>query len=102
MLDIEEYTISSYSWRNKNNPKFLLVNVTVTFRRKIMWVFWSLLQALFTPNDYHVAVCAMPKESTVFYVYAVGFIVSVLIVLYVEFRPRNRYEHYTKLQGKLS
>lgn len=26
MLDIEEYTISSYSWRNKNNPKFLLVS----------------------------------------------------------------------------
>ncbi|XP_037040194.1 metallophosphoesterase 1 homolog [Bradysia coprophila] len=81
LLDIEEYTISSYSWRNKNNPKFLL--------------------ALFTPNDYHVAVCGMPQESTVFAIYAVGSIVSVLLVLYIEFRPRT-YEHYTKVQGKLS
>ena len=25
-LKVEEYTISSFNWRNKNNPKFLLVS----------------------------------------------------------------------------
>lgn len=27
--NVEEYTISSFSWRNKNNPKFLMVHFTI-------------------------------------------------------------------------
>ncbi|KAJ6649279.1 Metallophosphoesterase 1 like [Pseudolycoriella hygida] len=79
MLDIEEYTISSYSWRNKNNPKFLL--------------------ALFTPDAYHVAVCEMPQESTVYAIYTIGSIVSVILVLYHELKTHSR-RYYVRFKGK--
>lgn len=102
MLGIEEYTISSYSWRNKNNPKFLLVSSVVDASltgNVILDIYFFLLQALFTPNDYHVAVCDMPKESTVYAIYAIGSIVSVLLVFYMEFTSRS-YGNYVKVEGK--
>ncbi|XP_059617275.1 metallophosphoesterase 1 homolog [Phlebotomus argentipes] len=58
-LGITEYTISSFSWRNKNNPNFLL--------------------ASFTPNTQEVRKCNMPKESTVITMYAIGGMLSVIL-----------------------
>lgn len=53
VINVEEYTIPSFSWRNKNDPSFLL--------------------AQFTPATNAVYKCDMPKESTVirFYVFGV-------------------------------
>ncbi|CAL7935914.1 unnamed protein product [Xylocopa violacea] len=42
--DILEYTIPSFNWRNKDNPSILL--------------------GIFTPNNFSVAKCYMPVEST--------------------------------------
>lgn len=102
LLEIEEYTISSYSWRNKNNPKFLLVRCSGWTNLSQMnrnWEHSFFRQALFTPTDYHVAVCDMPKESTVYAVYTIGSIVSVLMVFYMEFMSRSG-TNYAKVVGK--
>ncbi|KDR24002.1 metallophosphoesterase 1 isoform X2 [Zootermopsis nevadensis] len=50
--DIHEWTLPSFSWRNKDNPSFML--------------------AVFTPNNYAVSKCAMPRESTVIWLYMFG------------------------------
>ncbi|XP_065332755.1 metallophosphoesterase 1 [Cloeon dipterum] len=47
-----EWTVPSFSWRNKNNPSFLL--------------------GVFTANNYAVGKCYMPAESTVIYLYLFG------------------------------
>ncbi|XP_055713355.1 metallophosphoesterase 1 homolog [Phlebotomus papatasi] len=58
-LGIMEYTISSFSWRNKNNPNFLL--------------------AAFTPTEQAVHKCNMPRESTVMTMYAVGGLLAIIL-----------------------
>ncbi|XP_067002497.1 metallophosphoesterase 1 isoform X2 [Anabrus simplex] len=58
--DIVEYTLPSFSWRNKDNPSFML--------------------AVFTPNNYSVSKCAMPQESTVRKLYLLG---SLLILVWI-------------------
>ncbi|GJQ84111.1 hypothetical protein Trydic_g12084 [Trypoxylus dichotomus] len=47
-----EVTLSSFSWRNKNNPTYGLFT--------------------FTPNNYAISKCAMPKESTIINLYIFG------------------------------
>lgn len=66
--DVLEFTISSFSWRNKVNP--------------------SLLMGTFTPNNYSVAKCYMPVESTVIIIYNVS-LTCVLIYLIIKLRPRR-------------
>jgi hypothetical protein len=59
---VTEITVSSFSWRNKRNPAFLLVS--------------------FSEDDYHVSKCYMPDEDDVINVYIgslVLFCVSLII-----------------------
>ncbi|KAE8742681.1 hypothetical protein FOCC_FOCC011810 [Frankliniella occidentalis] len=63
--EIHEYTLPSFSWRNKNNPSFML--------------------ALISPNNYAVSKCYMPQESTVFFLY------SISLALFVFWAARNVY-----------
>lgn len=64
-LKIEEYTLSSFSWRNKNNPSFIL--------------------ATFSPIDYKISRCLMPEEMNVYYIYIFGGILALIFSL-VRFR----------------
>ncbi|XP_042911819.1 metallophosphoesterase 1 isoform X2 [Parasteatoda tepidariorum] len=64
---IPEWTIPSFSWRNKNDPSFIL--------------------AAFAPDTYKVTKCYMPKESTVISIYVAGI---VLIMLWMYF-SRHRF-----------
>ncbi|KAG5320845.1 MPPE1 Metallophosphoesterase, partial [Pseudoatta argentina] len=66
--DILEFTISSFSWRNKVNP--------------------SLLMGTFTPSNYSVSKCYMPVESTVCVIYTCSFL-CILIYLIIKLRPRR-------------
>ncbi|XP_046747456.1 metallophosphoesterase 1 [Diprion similis] len=66
--NILEFTVPSFSWRNKNNPSFLL--------------------GVFTPNNYMVSKCYMPLETTVIKIYITGFI---LVFLYVALKVRRRF-----------
>ncbi|XP_070172696.1 per1-like protein PGAP5 [Polyergus mexicanus] len=66
--DVLEFTIPSFSWRNKVNP--------------------SLLMGIFTPSNYSVSKCYMPVESTVITIYKISF-TSVLIYFIIKFRPRR-------------
>ncbi|CAG2055419.1 unnamed protein product [Timema podura] len=59
--DIHEWTISSFSWRNKDNPSFMLVVVS--------------------PNNYALSKCYMPQESTVITTYMVGAAIILIWVM---------------------
>lgn len=68
-----EMTIPSFSWRNINNPSFVLGTIT--------------------PNKYAVAKCFLPRESTVISVYIIaGLIVllSNLRLLYTYFKGSRK------------
>ncbi|XP_035227272.1 metallophosphoesterase 1-like isoform X2 [Stegodyphus dumicola] len=58
---IPEWTIPSFSWRNKNDPSFIL--------------------ATFAPDAYMVTKCYMPKESTIVNFYTLGC-TAILIWMY--------------------
>ncbi|PSN54793.1 Metallophosphoesterase 1 [Blattella germanica] len=64
--DIHEWTLPSFSWRNKDNPSFML--------------------AVFTPNNYAVSKCPMPQESTVIWLYLLG---TVLIIMWITLTYRR-------------
>ncbi|BES88331.1 Calcineurin-like phosphoesterase [Nesidiocoris tenuis] len=70
-----EFTIPSFSWRNKNNPSFALVS--------------------FTPNNYEVAKCHMPQESTVIFLYTCGLLL-VLIYAALVYKPHCRHHQAFK------
>uniref|UniRef100_T1JLX0 Calcineurin-like phosphoesterase domain-containing protein n=1 Tax=Strigamia maritima TaxID=126957 RepID=T1JLX0_STRMM len=55
---VPEWTVASFSWRNKNNPSFLLVV--------------NLSPATITPNNFAVSKCYMPQESTVITLYVIS------------------------------
>nr|XP_029727045.1 metallophosphoesterase 1 homolog [Aedes albopictus] len=57
-LGVEEYTLPSFSWRNKNDPSFILAKISQT--------------------EHAVSRCMMPVESTVIKLYLVGGILLVL------------------------
>ncbi|KAK0179388.1 hypothetical protein PV327_005145 [Microctonus hyperodae] len=66
--DTLEITVSSFSWRNKNNPSFLL--------------------GIFTPDNYAVSKCYMPVETTVKLIYICGI---ASIVIYLMLKTKSRY-----------
>ncbi|XP_018574985.1 metallophosphoesterase 1 [Anoplophora glabripennis] len=69
-----EVTIPSFSWRNKDNPNYLL--------------------AVFTPNNYAYSKCEMPQESTVINLYIFGIIFLSVWILYSIFcRSRRKYKY---------
>nr|XP_023016112.1 metallophosphoesterase 1 isoform X1 [Leptinotarsa decemlineata] len=57
-----EITIPSFSWRNKDNPNYLL--------------------AVFTPNNYAYTKCELPKESSVIILYVFGITVFIFWLVY--------------------
>ncbi|XP_050398254.1 metallophosphoesterase 1 [Patella vulgata] len=59
--NIPEWTVASFSWRNKNNPTFLLTTIS--------------------PTDYAVNQCFMPQETTVITIYIFGFVFIILSFL---------------------
>lgn len=68
--DVLEFTIPSFSWRNKNNPSFLL--------------------GVFTPDNYAVSKCHMPVETTLTKIYVLGVICVVIYLALVASRRFNR------------
>ncbi|XP_031618704.1 metallophosphoesterase 1 homolog [Contarinia nasturtii] len=62
---VEEFTIASFSWRNKNNPSFLL--------------------AEFFKSDYAVSKCDMPREDTVVCIYITTGSIVLLTIIYIVF-----------------
>ncbi|XP_012286840.1 metallophosphoesterase 1 isoform X2 [Orussus abietinus] len=69
--DVLEVTVSSFSWRNKNNPSFLL--------------------GVFMPNNYALSKCYMPVETTVINIYIFSIIFIILFVIVKLRQPSNRY-----------
>lgn len=55
--NIPEWSVSSFSWRNRNNPTFILATIT--------------------PEDYALEKCFLPEEDTVIQFYIVGAIFSL-------------------------
>ncbi|XP_018412360.1 PREDICTED: metallophosphoesterase 1 [Nanorana parkeri] len=61
--DVPEISIPSFSWRNRNNPSFIM--------------------GLITAEDFALEKCFLPTESTVIYIYTVA---SILLFLYLVFQ----------------
>lgn len=78
----EEYTIPSFSWRNRDNPGFAL--------------------ATFTATDHHVQMCWLPRESIMDRIYILGIILSIVNVWRLErtwwSKSRSRGIGYTKVE----
>jgi len=72
-----EYSVPSFSWRNRDNPSFML--------------------GVFTPDKYKISKCFMPKESTVirlYIIFAVAFV--AFIAMYLKRTCRFRRTYYRK------
>jgi len=67
---IPEYSVPSFSWRNRNDPSFYL--------------------GVFTKDDYRLEKCAMPHESTVIWIYELGAVVIVFQFLILRFLPTRQ------------
>lgn len=61
--DVQEISIPSFSWRNRNNPSFIM--------------------GLITAEDFALEKCFLPTENTVIYTYSVA---SILLFLYAVFQ----------------
>ncbi|XP_059832391.1 metallophosphoesterase 1 isoform X1 [Hypanus sabinus] len=59
---LPEISIPSFSWRNRNNPSFLLATITAT--------------------DFALSKCFMPKESTVGAIYLTAGGLAILLILF--------------------
>ena len=73
--DTMEFTIPSFSWRNKDNP--------------------SLLLGVFTPNNYSVSKCYMPMESTEIKIYIIS-IVCLFIYFIIKCKIRQSRYYFLK------
>lgn len=71
---VHEYTVPSFSWRNKNNPSFLM--------------------AIITPDHFNISKCYIPEETTVLLIYAVSVI---LVIIYSVYKIKSRPLYYRKL-----
>lgn len=58
---VPEWTVASYSWRNKPNPTFLLAEIN--------------------PQDYVINRCFLPNETTVISIYISGLFLLVICLL---------------------
>ncbi|EDO47325.1 predicted protein [Nematostella vectensis] len=68
---IPELTIPSFSWRNRNNPSFIL--------------------AVITPENYVLGKCFMPEESTVIYIYIFSGLVLLIMNLSIAITGLRRF-----------
>ncbi|KAI5743349.1 hypothetical protein M8J77_017172 [Diaphorina citri] len=64
---VHEYTVPSFSWRNKNNPSFLM--------------------GIISPDHFNISKCYMPEETTVLLIYAVSII---LVIIYSVYKIKSR------------
>ncbi|CAG9858701.1 unnamed protein product [Phyllotreta striolata] len=71
-----EVTIPSFSWRNKDNPNYML--------------------AVFTPNNYAYMKCELPRESTVISLYLFGVALFLIWLLY-NFMCRKKHKFLSVL-----
>lgn len=79
-INVQEYTVASFSWRNKNNPSFLLAN--------------------FHANKHSINLCNMPKESTQFFIYSFVFLSFFILFICYGFHFRSqRFVKYRKLNS---
>lgn len=70
-LEVEEWSVASFSWRNQQHPNFVLARITgdtIALRK-----------------------CYLPKEATVFRVYALG---SFLILIYAYVTRRKFFRRF--------
>lgn len=94
---VDEYTISSYSWRNKNNPRFLLVRFFVVVKN-LGYIFVFFFKAEFTAEQHAVAVCDMPVQSTVMSTYLYGILLAATLILIWEFVKHRHIEYRRYVQ----
>lgn len=89
--DIEflEYSVPSFSWRNRPDPKYLLVGISIMKSLKylknlelcLLCTFtFSLFQVSITPNSYKTIKCALPTETTLA---LTAVILIVLLIIYI-------------------
>lgn len=70
---IPEWTLSSFSWRNKNNPSFILLTIN--------------------NSTYAIEKCYLPQESTIVRTYIVGTIILIFGFCYYHIRRYTRRNH---------
>lgn len=76
---VDEYTVPSFSWRNKENPTFSMLTIT--------------------SNNFSIYKCQMPKENTVITIYAFS---AILLVLWIAAKiVKTRGVLYTKVEGHI-
>ncbi|CAF3264977.1 unnamed protein product [Rotaria sp. Silwood2] len=64
---IPEWTVPSFSWRNQDDPSFMLLSITT--------------------NNQRVSHCYLPRETTVFWSYAIGGFLLIFYILFGGRRP---------------
>jgi len=64
---IPEWTVPSFSWQNRNDPSFMLLSITT--------------------NNQHVSHCYLPRETTIFWSYAIGAFLLIFYILFGGRRP---------------
>ncbi|XP_028391786.1 metallophosphoesterase 1-like [Dendronephthya gigantea] len=64
--DIHEFTLPSFSWRNRNDPSFIL--------------------AVFNPNTYSIQKCFLPEENSVIFLYILLGVCSLFYTFWNSFR----------------
>ncbi|XP_039279955.1 metallophosphoesterase 1-like [Nilaparvata lugens] len=74
--DTHEFTIPSFSWRNKDNPSFMM--------------------AVLSPNNYAVSKCYIPRESTIIKLYIGGMLV-ILVAAFLLYPRHSRRAHFFKI-----
>ncbi|RUS70595.1 hypothetical protein EGW08_021641 [Elysia chlorotica] len=69
--EVPEWTVSSFSWRNRNNPTFLLIR--------------------FSEGEHSISKCFLPEESTVINIYIFGCVCAVLNILVSSLKIKSLY-----------
>jgi hypothetical protein len=64
---IPEWTVPSFSWRNRDDPSFMLLSITT--------------------NNERVSHCRLPRETTVFWSYGIGAFLLIFYMLFGGRRP---------------
>ncbi|CAF1053801.1 unnamed protein product [Adineta ricciae] len=64
---IPEWTVPSFSWRNRDDPSLMLLSITT--------------------NNERVSHCYLPRESTVFWSYGIGIFLLICYILFGGRRP---------------
>lgn len=66
-LNFEEHSIPSFSWRNRPDPKYMLVSIT--------------------PDEYAVDKCGLPLETTILTIFIMSYM--IIIALTISLSPSN-------------